>query len=107
MVKRIAALPGQEIEIVDKQLFVDGQRAVDDKAVFRDHAVRGAGSGLAARDNFGPYRVPADSIFVLGDNRDQSYDSRFFGPVRLEAITGEVLYVYWSSDLKRIGRNVR
>ena len=47
-------------------------------------------------DNFGPVTVPADSIFVMGDNRDNSEDSRYWGYVKLEKIKGEALIIYWS-----------
>ncbi|HEY6085881.1 MAG TPA: signal peptidase I, partial [Nitrospira sp.] len=50
------------------------------------------------RDNFGPVSIPEDSYFVLGDNRDQSLDSRFFGHVRRSKIMGKVFLIYWSWD---------
>jgi signal peptidase I len=94
-VKRIVALPGQEIQLADKVLYVDGEVAaipplsqhVDKRIIPGD---------LSFRDNFGPYQVPLDQYFVMGDNRDDSRDSRFWGGVPLENIQGKAVFVYWS-----------
>ena len=94
-IKRIVALPGQTVEIADKVVYVDGQVAaipensknVDQKIIPAD---------LSFRDNFGPYVVPPDEYFVLGDNRDDSRDSRFWGGVPEENIKGKAVFVYWS-----------
>jgi len=94
-VKRIVAMPGQEIQIADKVLYVDGEVAaipplsqhVDKRIIPGD---------LSFRDNFGPYQVPLDQYFVMGDNRDDSRDSRFWGGVPLENIKGKAIFVYWS-----------
>ena len=53
-------------------------------------------------NKFGPLTVPEGKVFVLGDNRDHSYDSRHFGPVDLKAIRGKVFYIYWSRDFGRM-----
>ena len=50
----------------------------------------------APRDNFGPFEVPARYIFVMGDNRDRSYDSRFWGPVAIDHVKGKAFLIYWS-----------
>ena len=59
------------------------------------------------RDSFGPITVPQGAVFVLGDNRDLSYDSRFWGPVEIKEIMGKALFTYWSDDSGRIGRQLR
>jgi signal peptidase I len=94
-IKRIVALPGQTVQIADKILYVDEQVAqipVHSKNIDK----RVIPGDLSFRDNFGPYVVPPDHYFVLGDNRDDSRDSRFWGPVPLENIEGKAVFVYWS-----------
>jgi signal peptidase I len=59
------------------------------------------------RDNFGPLKIPAGHCFVLGDNRDNSYDSRFWGALPLSNVKGQALYVYWAKDKKRIGLTLK
>ena len=53
---------------------------------------------MDGRDNFGPVTVPKDCVFAMGDNRDQSYDSRFWGFVDLSKIKGKAIIIYWSWD---------
>jgi len=94
-IKRVVALPGQEVQVADKILYVDGQVAeipvhaqnIDKRIIPGD---------LSFRDNFGPYVVPANQYFVLGDNRDDSRDSRFWGGVPEENLKGKAVFVYWS-----------
>ncbi|RMH17725.1 MAG: signal peptidase I [Acidobacteria bacterium] len=101
LVKRCVGLPGDTIRIVDKVLFVNG-RQVDDSsyAAHRDPRTfpdRPAFSPqVRLRDNFGPFTVPEDHYFFLGDNRDHSYDSRYWGAVPRHLIKGRALLIYWS-----------
>lgn len=94
-IKRIAALPGQTVQIIDKQVYINNRPWVDpltvkhmDKQVFP--------AALSNRDNFGPFQIPQDQYFVLGDNRDDSQDSRVWGFVEKEHLVGKALFVYWS-----------
>ena len=91
VVKRCIGQPGDKIEVVDKQLYIGG-KAVDDAsyAVHKDPLMR------RERDNFGPFLVPQDSYFCMGDNRDNSYDSRFWGPLPGHLLKGRPLFIYWS-----------
>jgi len=94
-IKRIVAGPGQQVQIADKIVYVDGQVAsipalsklIDKRVIPGD---------LSFRDNFGPYQVPSGQYFVLGDNRDDSRDSRFWGSVPQQNIQGKAVFVYWS-----------
>ncbi|RMH17753.1 MAG: signal peptidase I [Acidobacteria bacterium] len=100
-VKRCVAVPGDTVEIVDKVLWLNGRR-VDESAYVRhaDPQVYASSPFLDERyrhrDNFGPYTVPPAHYFVLGDNRDESNDSRFWGPVPAANVKGRAFLIYWS-----------
>ncbi len=94
-IKRVIGLPGDTLHIKNKTVYVNG-RAYDDKA-FTQRIDPGVIDGhINPRDNFGPVTIPEDSYFVMGDNRDQSLDSRFWGYVRAEKIRGKAFRIYWS-----------
>lgn len=94
-IKRIIGLPGDTIAIRDKVVYING-RAVDDHA-YTQRIDPGLIEGLVnPRDNFGPITVPPKSYFMMGDNRDQSLDSRFWGYVSREKIRGRAFGIYWS-----------
>ena len=101
MVKRCIGRPGDTVSIVDKDLYIDG-KWVDDSAytVHRDARVYASRPDVApagrVRDNFGPYEVEPGGYFCMGDNRDQSYDSRYWGPVPEHYVKGRALLIYWS-----------
>ncbi len=90
-IKRCIALEGEVIEIKDKTVSIDGKKLDEDYTKY----IRG---GL---NDYGPYRVPEGYIFVLGDNRDNSYDSRFWGPLDKKLLRGEALFLYFSIDYKK------
>jgi signal peptidase I len=96
-IKRVVATEGQTVEVRDRQVFIDGKPWDDPHATWVAQPRRTAGAG-GAGDNYGPYAVPKDHVFVMGDNRDQSYDSRFWGPVPIADIKGRALVIYWSWD---------
>lgn len=94
-IKRIAAVGGDEVQLADKVVYVNEQVApipVHSKNTDK----RILPGDLSFRDNFGPYTVPGTDYFVLGDNRDDSRDSRFWGSVPPENIIGKAVFVYWS-----------
>lgn len=97
LVKRCIGLPGDRIEVVGGQLWVNGSE-VDD-ASYAGHRGFDPATPLGYREqamNFGPYTVPEDRYFCMGDNRDRSHDSRFFGPVPEQLVKGRAFMIYWS-----------
>jgi len=97
LVKRCIGLPGDRVETVVGDLYVNG-RKVDDEG-YAKH--RGFDPRTMPRDrdramNYGPITVPEDSYFCMGDNRDRSHDSRFFGPVPKDLVKGRAFMIYWS-----------
>lgn len=96
-IKRIKGLPGETVEIRNKVLYVNGQVVEDDNAFYENTPERMA---RAPRDNFGPFLVPEGTVFVMGDNRDHSHDSRFWGTVPIDDILGKAFVLYWSWDSK-------
>lgn len=98
-VKRAVALGGETVEIRAKRLLVDGVEAAEPYAVHRDPRVL-AGEGLPVllegRDEMAPRTLPPATFFALGDNRDESHDSRAWGPVPADLLRGRALLVYWS-----------
>ena len=100
-IKRCIAGPGQVVEIRDKRVYVDGELVIDPKfSKHTDRKIRPRGSYDAIRDNFGPMRVPEGNYFVMGDNRDNSSDSRFWGFVPRDNILGNAMLVHfaWKHD---------
>lgn len=91
-VKRVIALPGETIEIANKGVWIDGRRLEEPYLHRRDQ------QRILQRDDFGPLELMNDEFFVMGDNRDESNDSRYWGPVRRELIVGKPWIIYWSFD---------
>lgn len=105
-IKRVIGLPGETVEIRDKTVFINGQALVEPYAHFLEpplhhddpeYGLRSEG----VRDNWGPEVVPAGHLFVLGDNRDNSRDSRFWGFLPRDQVKGRALLVYWSYEASR------
>jgi signal peptidase I len=95
-IKRVIGEPGDTVEVKHKQVFINGEKLNDTWGQFVEGS--GEGSRLTPRDNFGPVTVPPHQVFVMGDNRDRSYDSRFWGFVPLDDVRGKAFVIYWSWD---------
>lgn len=106
-IKRIVGIPGDKLEMRNKVLYRNGE-AITEPYVRQSQPLM----MVPGRDNWGPLEVPQDKYFVLGDNRDDSLDSRFWGFVDRTAIRGKAWRIYWSSEglstfrLERIGKAV-
>jgi len=101
LVKRCMARPGDTIREVEKHLFING-KAVDDSAyaIHRDpnlYSELSLNEQGRRRDNFGPREIPPGHYFCMGDNRDLSYDSRFWGTLPGHLVKGRALFIYWSN----------
>jgi signal peptidase I len=103
-IKRCIAVPGQTVELRGTHLFIDGVEKQESYAYY-DPALESS-----ARD-FGPYTVPKGCFIAFGDNRNNSFDSRYWGPVDRKLLRGEALFIYFSVDIgnrrirfSRIGR---
>ena len=107
LVKRFVGLPGDVVEISAKRLSVDGAPLDEAYAVHRDPDVLPRSSdvpkALVTRDDFGPVRLGPGEYLALGDNRDDSQDSRVFGAVPRSHLKGRAVLVYWSFDATAAG----
>jgi signal peptidase I len=124
-VKRCVARAGDTVAVIDKVLFINGQRIDEPYVWFKDNRVYRSIKydpvlyqqkwenaelaeilGMHVRDNFGPVVVPDDHIFVMGDSRDNSADSRFWGPLHVKYLKGQPLFIYFSFDPGREAQNL-
>lgn len=104
LIKRVVAVGGDTVEIRNKRLHINDQPVDDRYATFTDQSTRSS----TPRDNFGPVTVPEGKFFVLGDNRDQSYDSRYWGFADERDVKGKATFIYWSGmKWDRLGHFVR
>jgi signal peptidase I len=90
-IKRCVATAGQTIEIKDNVLYIDGKEFPNPP----ESKFTQSPAGYVQR-NYGPSIVPADCYFMMGDNRNNSYDSRYWGPVHESLILGEAMFIHWS-----------
>jgi signal peptidase I len=108
-IKRVVGLPGETIELRDHQVHVNG-RAIEEPYAHYLPRPQGMGGGEITsddvRERYGPVQVPAGSVFVMGDNRDNSQDSRYWGFLPKENIKGKALLIYWSFDGSEGGLNL-
>jgi len=102
-IKRVIGLPGETVELRNKKVFINGQ-PLDEPYV---HFLTPPSSeyqevtSLDVRENYGPRTVPPDHYFVMGDNRDNSQDSRYWGFLPRDYVKGKALLIYWSYESGR------
>ncbi len=99
-IKRVIAIEGEKVELVNDKIYIN-DKLLDDRwghYSTKDHP---------DLDTFGPVVVPKDSLFVLGDNRNNSMDSRHWGFLDIKKVKGKALYLYWAKNKSRIGMELK
>ena len=101
-IKRVIGVPGDVLEIRDKVVYINGRKLDEPYKYLLDPNIYERGSGIPqdylVRDNYGPVRIPPSCYFMMGDNRDNSNDSRYWGFVKSQFIIGKPLFIYWSYE---------
>jgi len=98
-IKRVIGTPGDTVEVINKIVYVNGHRLEDSFAQYTENTLYPAQA--LPRDNFGPITVPPNKYFAMGDNRDHSEDSRYWGFVDRSEILGKAFIIYWSANEDR------
>ena len=92
-VKRLMGMPGDKVEMFGRTLYINGEALKEDYTQYIDPG--------SVHDHFGPYNIPKGQYFAMGDNRDNSQDSRYWGFVPRDYILGKALVIYWSFETPR------
>ncbi len=99
-IKRLIGLPGDKLEIRNRVVYIN-DKPLDEAAYAYHESSRQNEFYLDIRDNFGPALIPEKKYFMMGDNRENSQDSRFWGFLDEDKIVGRAFIIYWSRDISR------
>jgi signal peptidase I len=101
-IKRVIGLPGDTIELRAKKVYVNGQPIDEPYVHFLTTSSEGSEvTSIDVRERYGPVTVPSDQYFVMGDNRDNSQDSRYWGYLPRGYVKGKAMMIYWSYEVDR------
>jgi signal peptidase I len=104
-IKRVIGLPGESVEVREKKVYINGKALEEGYVHFLAPPVSSSEfhevTSLEIRDRYGPVTVPSNQYFVMGDNRDNSQDSRYWGFLPRENVKGKALLIYWSYEAER------
>ena len=104
-IKRVIGLPGETVELREKKVYINGQPLDEPYVHFLEPPRSGEEfrevTSFDVRERYGPVTIPADQYFMMGDNRDNSADSRYWGFLRRDYIKGKALVIYWSYQAER------
>ncbi len=104
-IKRVIGLPGETLELKEKKVYINGKPLDEPYVHFLQPPSRATSdheeTSLDVRERYGPVTVPPDQYFVMGDNRDNSQDSRYWGFLRRDYVKGKALLIYWSFESDR------
>ncbi len=104
-IKRVIGLPGETLEVREKRVYINGRRLDEPYVFYLEPPGRLSAhhetTAFDLREQYGPVTVPPDSYFMMGDNRDNSQDSRYWGVLPRAYVKGKALVVYWSYDAER------
>ncbi len=102
-IKRVIGLPGETLEVKRKVVYINGKPLTEPYVHFNLPLSPGKTETLDVREDYGPVTVPPDQYFMMGDNRDNSADSRFWGFLPADYIKGKALMIYWSYEPEEEG----
>jgi len=105
-IKRVVGLPGETVELREKKVYIDGKPLDEPYVHFLEPPGAGVGefhevTSFDVRERYGPVTVPPNHYFVMGDNRDNSQDSRYWGFLPRDYVKGRALVIYWSYEAGR------
>jgi len=105
LIKRVIGLPGERLEQKNKKIYIDGKPLDEPYVHFLEEPRRNSdlseGTGSDVRENYGPVTVPPNQYFMMGDNRDNSADSRYWGFMPADYVKGKAVLIYWSYESER------